>query len=126
MLDLFVLLVSLFNTMRPPQKNGEMKRRGSKSSIGSGTIYGFGSPDAKVSGPDGGDRPDGTFDGAAEADGVEIWRVEGKNVVKKFNEPLTDRPAPDVGVDAHQGTLYTGDVYVILWSSVSHPAAFFH
>lgn len=98
-------------------KNGEMKRRGSKSSIGSGTIYGFGSPDAKVSGPDGGDRPDGTFDGAAEADGVEIWRVEGKNVVKKFNEPLTDRPAPDVGVDAHQGTLYTGDVYVILWSS---------
>jgi len=101
-------------------RNGVRSRRGSKSSIGSGTVYGFGSLDVETFGPDGGDGGDNSdrpFDGAAEVDGVEIWRVEGKNVVKKFDEPMADRPVADVGVDAHGGTLYTGDVYIILWSS---------
>ena len=73
--------------------------------------FGFGS--------DGGDEPAGPFDNAAQVDGVEIWRVEGKNVVQKYNEPMADRPAANVGVDAHRGTLYNGDVYVILSNSVS-------
>ena len=115
------LFVCPFHPDAQTQQNGERARRGSKSSIGSGTVYGFGSVDVDTFGPDGGDSPDGPFDGAAEVDGVEIWRVEGKNVVKKFDEPMADRPVADVGVDAHGGTLYTGDVYIILWSSVSPP-----
>ena len=79
--------------------------------------FGFGS--------DAGDEPepDGPFDSAAQVDGLEIWRVEGPNVVQKFNEPMADRPAPNVGVDAHRGALYTGDVYGMLWSSVSRGCA---
>lgn len=67
--------------------------------------YGFDTVDNNAASP---------FVNAGSEDGVEIWRMEDGMAVQKFNIPSRDKPVDNVGVHAHNGILFQGDVYILL------------